>query len=97
MHVVDLNQRKTVDPKPILAGPWQSIRLARFAPAERETLPAGAVEYTAFVVDGTGTATVAGEAVALTAGTAVTLVRGAGAEIAAGEGGLAVFLVAIDA
>jgi hypothetical protein len=97
MHVVDLNERGIVDPKPVLAGPWQSIRLARLAPAERETLPAGAVEYTAFVVEGTGTAAVAGEEVALRAGTAVTLVRGAGAEIAAGEGGLAVFLVAIDA
>lgn len=97
MHVVDLNQRDTVDPKPILAGPWQSIRLARLEAGEQESLPAGAVEYTAFVVDGTGTAAVGGEQVPLGPGTAVTLVRGAGAAITAGDGGLCVFLVAIDA
>jgi hypothetical protein len=97
MHVVDLNECGIVDPKPVLAGPWRSIRLARLQPAERETLPGGAVEYTAFVVDGTGTATVAGEVVQLAPGTAVTLVRGAGAKLEAGAGGLGVFLVAIDA
>ena len=44
MHVVDLNQRDTVDPKPILAGPWQSIRLARLEAGEQESLPANGRE-----------------------------------------------------
>jgi|1186.fasta_scaffold359461_2 hypothetical protein len=98
MHVVDLTTHEGIDPKPVLAGPWRSIRLARLAGGAREILPAGAVEYTAFVVDGSGTATVAGERVPLRPGTALTLVRGAGVELTADEDGeLSVFLVAIDA
>jgi hypothetical protein len=97
MHVVDLNEQDAVDPKPVLAGPWRSIRLARLAAGERETLPSGALEHTAFVVDGTGTASVAGKGIPLAPGTAMTLVRGAGADLVAGPGGLSVFLVAIDA
>lgn len=97
MHVVSLNEHDSIDPKPVLAGPWRSIRLARLSPGQREVLERGAVEYTAFVVDGTGKAAIAGEEVPLRRGVALTLVRGAGAEIEAGDAGLSAFVVAIDA
>jgi hypothetical protein len=97
MHILSLDDHDSVDPKPILAGPWRSIRLARLAPGEQEVLEAGAFEYAAFVVGGDGTATISDEDVALSRGVALTLVRGAGARLQAGGNGLAVFLVAVDA
>jgi hypothetical protein len=97
MHVVNLNEAESVDPKPVLAGPWRWIRLARLAPGGTEQLNPGPIEYAAFIVGGGGTASIEGEQVQLSRGVALTLMRGAGGSLQAGPEGLEAFLVAVDA
>jgi quercetin dioxygenase-like cupin family protein len=97
VHVVNLNEVGSVDPSPVLAGPWRWIRLVTLAPGGAEQLESGAVEYAVFIVGGGGTASIEGEEVRLTRGVALTLMRGAGGALQAGGEGLKAFLVAVDA
>jgi hypothetical protein len=97
MHVVDLNDGAPHDPRPALAGPWQYLRLLQLDPGATERLPSGDVEYATYVVDGAGTAETGAGSFELRAGTSLVLLRGAGATLAAGDGGLRVFVEAVDA
>ena len=97
MHVVDLNDGRAHDPRPALAGPWRYLRLLRLEPGGAERLEPGDVEYATYVVDGEGEADTAAGRFALAAGTSVVLLRGAGATLTAGDGGLRVFVEAVDA
>lgn len=97
MHVVSLADGRPCVPTPPLAGPWRSIRLLRLGAGEAEELPAGDIEYAAYVLDGAGTARVGADAHALRRGTGLVLLRGAGAALEAGPAGLVVFVEALDA
>jgi hypothetical protein len=97
MHVVNLNDVRSTDPKPVLAGPWRWIRLAALPPGATEQLDSGAVEYAVFIVDGAGTASINGQEARLARGVALTLMCGAGGTLEAGPEGLKAFLVAVDA
>jgi len=97
MHVVDLNDGRPHDPRPALAGPWRYLRLLQLEPGAAESLPAGDVEYAAYVVDGAGAAETGAGRFEVQAGSSVVLLRGAGATLTAGEAGLRVFVEAVDA
>ena len=97
MHVVDLNDGRPHDPRPVLAGPWRYLRLLQLDPGAAEQLPAGDVEYAAYVVEGEGTAETGAGDFALAAGNSLVLLRGAGATFTAGRAGFTVYLEAVDA
>jgi hypothetical protein len=97
MHVVDLNDGRPHDPRPILAGPWRYLRLLQLDPGAAESLPAGDVEYATYVVAGAGDVETGAGRFPLQEGTSVVLLRGAGATFAAGEQGLRVYVEAVDA
>jgi hypothetical protein len=97
VHVVDLNDGRPHDPRPVLAGPWQYLRLLQLDAGAGESLPAGDAEYATYVVDGDGEAVTGVGTFPLAAGTSVVLLRGAGATFTAGPSGLRLFVEAVDA
>jgi hypothetical protein len=97
MHVIDLNDHEAHDPRPVLAGPWRWLRLFAIAPGTSEELERGEVEYAAYVLAGDGRAVTANGSFPLGRGTSLVLLRGAGAVLEAGDGGLRVFVEAVDA
>jgi mannose-6-phosphate isomerase-like protein (cupin superfamily) len=91
--VFSLGEPGEIDPRTVLTGPLSSIRRVRLAPGGMETLSAAGVEFTFFVLAGTGSASTDSARVELATGLSVTVPLHTRLRIAAGSDGLEYFLV----
>jgi uncharacterized cupin superfamily protein len=75
--ILHLEPGDVVDPRPHLQGCWKGIQLWELLEGQAPTAFGGpAEEVTAYVIDGSGTATIDGGDVVLSPGTAFTLTLG---------------------
>ena len=91
--VFNLSEPGEIDPRTVLTGPLRSIRRVRLAPDDQETLSATGVEFTFFVLAGSGTASTNAARVDLATGVSVTVPLHTQLRIAAGSDGVEYFLV----
>ncbi|GAA3797854.1 hypothetical protein GCM10022403_034630 [Streptomyces coacervatus] len=70
--IINLQHEKDVDPRCVLQGPLNRIRLLRLAPGQSEQLPSHGTEHTVFVLAGEATATAHSREVPIRKGMAVT-------------------------
>lgn len=91
--VFRLREPGEIDPRTVLTGPLTSIRRTRLDPDAVTELSASGVEFTFFVLDGSGAAATDSARVDLAAGVSVTVPLHTELRITAGPDGLEYFLV----
>jgi mannose-6-phosphate isomerase-like protein (cupin superfamily) len=91
--VFSLREPGEIDPRTVLTGPLRSIRRVRLGAGELDTLCATGVEFTFFVLAGSGSVSTDSARVELATGVSVTVPLHTELRIAAGAGGLEYFLV----
>ncbi|MGW2226129.1 cupin domain-containing protein [Streptomyces formicae] len=86
--VVSLDERKDVDPRPVLQGPLRRVRHLVVAPGAEEKFSGANQEHSVFVRSGTGVALSGASRVPVRADTAVTTSLGEDLVVTAGAEGL---------
>lgn len=94
--VFTLREPGEINPRTVLTGPLTSIRRVRLVSGEGTSLLAAGVEFTFFVLSGTGTASTASAGVALHCGVSVTAGLGTELRVVAGAEGLEYFLAELE-
>jgi mannose-6-phosphate isomerase-like protein (cupin superfamily) len=91
--VFHLGEPGEIDPRTVLTGPLSGIRRVRLGADESVGLVADGVEFSFFVLAGTGTATTSATEVPLRQGVSVTAPLHTALRVVAGADGLEYFLV----
>lgn len=94
--VVSLREPGEIDPRVVLTGPLKKIRRVRLAAAENICLAATGVEFTLFVLAGSGTAATASAKVPLRYGVSVTVPLDTEVQVTAGDESLEYFLAELE-
>jgi hypothetical protein len=87
---------ETIDANAHFNGPWRNFQRLRVGAGERLTFAGTDCEYSIFVTDGGGSATVGNQARPLTTGAALTVGYRASVDVAAGEEGMEMFVTTLD-
>lgn len=90
--VFRLREPGEIDPRAVLSGPLTSIRRVRLAADDSAELSADGVEFTLFVLAGSGSVVTDSARVDLAVGVSVTVPLHTSLRINAGAGGLEYFL-----
>ncbi len=94
--VFHLGEPGEIDPRTVLTGPLSALRRVRLAAGEGVDLAADGVEFSFFVLAGTGAATTSDTEVVLWEGVSVTAPLGTRLRVVAGPVGLEYFLVELE-
>lgn len=94
-YVGKLEPGETLQAGPYFEGPWRDFSRVPILEGQTQEFIAADVEYSIFVIEGRGVATVGAQTHTLTPGSALTVGYGAQLSLAAGTGGLDLFVTTV--